>query len=67
MTNDQQSTTNGITSFRLPEETIRKMNAYCRNCDLTKSQLLRRLLASYEPLKHQEPEPPKQTWLVNQR
>jgi len=40
------------TSVRLPIETVRLVDDYCRDKEISRSQLFRRLIASYPPLKN---------------
>jgi len=40
-----------VSSFRLPENLLRVVDSYCEESDLTRSQLFRKLLKNFEPLK----------------
>jgi hypothetical protein len=42
-----------VTSFRLPENLLRVVDDYCEAVDLTRSQLLRKCLKNFEPIKNQ--------------
>ena len=53
-------------SFRLPIDVLGKINSYCAGNDVTRSQLLRRLISDYPPIKESpaepEPEPKTNGW-----
>lgn len=42
-----------VTSFRLPENLLRLVDAHCAANDLTRSQVLRKCLKNFEPIKYQ--------------
>jgi hypothetical protein len=42
-----------VTSFRLPENILRVVDEFCEASDITRSQLLRKCLKNYEPIKYQ--------------
>jgi predicted DNA-binding protein len=44
-------------SFRLPLELLEKLSAHAKQSDQTRSQIIRRLLLTYEPVLRQQPEP----------
>jgi predicted DNA-binding protein len=46
------------TSFRIPDTLLRKLDRYCENHDITRSQVLRKLIASFEPIQNTESPPP---------
>jgi len=50
--------TPAVTSFRLPEKLLRVVDDYCETEDVTRSQLLRKCLKNYEPIKYQIKEQP---------
>ena len=56
----QKTHPDATANFRLPVPTLRKLDSYCAATDITRSQLLRRLIANYEPLQQmtdeQQPE-----------
>jgi hypothetical protein len=64
-----------VTSFRLPKNLLRVVDSYCEDADLTRSQLLRKCLKSFEPIKGQikdqtatlSTEQSSSEWLVNSR
>jgi hypothetical protein len=45
--------TPAVTSFRLPANLLRVVDDYCATEDLTRSQLLRKCLKNFEPIKYQ--------------
>jgi hypothetical protein len=59
-----------VTSFRLPEKLLRVVDDYCETEDVTRSQLLRKCLKKFEPIKGQIKDPtmpteqPASEWLV---
>jgi hypothetical protein len=73
--NDQKSPkpTPIVTSFRLPENLLRLVDDYCEAEDLTRSQLLRKCLKNFEPIKlNDQPrvlptEQPSSQWLIKAR
>jgi hypothetical protein len=48
------------TSFRIGSSWLEKMDYYCRNEDISRSQLIRKLISGFEPLRNIEI--PKQTY-----
>jgi predicted transcriptional regulator len=62
-------TSKATATFRLPVELHQKLYAYAKSSDQTRSQILRRLLSSYEPIKTHSPEPlpERSQWTITQR
>ena len=65
----EQSQTTGSVSFRLPQKLFNQLHHHARQNDLTASQIIRRLLSSYEPVANSpaEPLPEKKRWLVGSK
>ena len=59
-------TTESSVSFRLSRDLFNKLHHYAKQNDVTASQILRRLLASYEPVANApaDPLPNKRTWFA---
>ena len=51
--NDMETKKPAVTSFRLPEKLLRVVDDYCETEDVTRSQLLRKCLKNFEPIKGQ--------------
>jgi Ribbon-helix-helix protein, copG family len=48
-----------LTGFRMPEEMAYRVDNLCRELDLSRSQLLRRCIESYEPYRRSDPVQPE--------
>jgi hypothetical protein len=46
--------TDTTTSFRISSSLLEKMDYYCRNEDISRSQLIRKLISGFEPLRNVE-------------
>jgi hypothetical protein len=70
----QKAVPDGTANFRLPLDTLRKLDSYCAATDITRSQLIRRLITGFEPLKQiTDNQQPNQNhlsypgWFVNEQ
>jgi hypothetical protein len=49
---DESTQKEPTVSFRLGTQTLERLDRFCATSDITRSQLLRRLIGSFEPLKN---------------
>ena len=61
------ATPDATSSFRLPATVLAKIDQYCQEQDMTRSQLFRKLIGNFEPIQNMPDQPRHRGWLLGGR